>query len=361
LAHTYRLLRPLLLALPAEAAHRVTLQALRLGLIRSRLVADDPVLAGRVWGLDFSNPVGLAAGFDKNAEAVDALLGLGFGFVEVGTITPRPQPGNPKPRVFRLAEDRAVINRLGFNSQGLPSAVRRLERRGGRARAGVVGANVGTNWDSADAAADYAAGVGALGPVADYLVMNVSSPNTPGLRDLQTRPRLMELIERAKSARASAAKGGRGEPEGGGPPLLLKIAPDLSEDELRDVAEVVFVTGIDGLVVTNTTVSRPDGLEGRFRNQAGGLSGAPLFARSTEVLRQTYRLTGGRIPLIGVGGVSSGRDAYAKIRAGASLVQLYTALVYEGPGLVGRIKAELAELLRGDGFAHVADAVGADA
>lgn len=345
--------------LPAEAAHRVTIVALRSGLVPKLAGPDDPVLATRVWGLDFANPLGVAAGFDKDAEAVDGLLAMGFGFVEVGTVTPEPQPGNPKPRVFRLPEDRAVINRLGFNSRGLAPVVARLERRRTARRPGIVGANVGMNQASRDAAADYAAGIEALAGLADYLVMNVSSPNTPGLRDLQARPRLVALIERAQAARARAA----GAREGGAPvpPLLLKIAPDLSDDELRDMAEVALETGLDGLVVTNTTVARPEGLKGRHRREPGGLSGAPLFQRSTEVLREMHRLTQGRVPLVGVGGVASGRDAYAKIRAGASLVQLYTALVYEGPGLVGRIKAELAQLVRADGFARVTEAVGAGA
>jgi dihydroorotate dehydrogenase len=346
--------------LPAEAAHRVTIVALRSGLVPKLAGPDDPVLTTRVWGLDFANPLGVAAGFDKDAEAVDGLLAMGFGFVEVGTVTPDPQPGNPKPRVFRLPEDRAVINRLGFNSRGLAPVVGRLERRLRARRAGIVGANVGMNQASRDAAADYAVGVEALAGLADYLVMNVSSPNTPGLRELQARPRLIELIQRVQAARARAA----GAREGGGapgPPLLLKIAPDLSDDELRDMAEVALETGLDGLVVTNTTVARPKGLKGRHRREPGGLSGAPLFERSTEVLREMHRLTQGRVPLVGVGGVASGPDAYAKIRAGASLVQLYTALIYEGPGLVGRIKAELAEVVRADGFERVGDAVGADA
>ncbi len=348
--------------LPAEAAHRVTVVALRWGLVPKLARPDDPVLATRVWGLDFANPLGVAAGFDKDAEAVDGLLAMGFGFVEIGTVTPDPQPGNPKPRVFRLPEDRAVINRLGFNSQGLARVVARLERRRRARRPGIVGANVGKNADSRDAVADYAAGIQALAGLADYLVMNVSSPNTPGLRELQARPRLVELIEQAQAARASAtAAGARESGRAPGPPLLLKIAPDLSEEELRDIAEVALETGIDGLVVTNTTVTRPKGLKSRHRREPGGLSGAPLFERSSEVLRETYRLTEGRIPLIGVGGVASGREAYAKIRAGASLVQLYTALIYEGPGLVGRIKADLAERLRADGYEHVADAVGAQA
>ena len=362
----YRIAGPLLRRfVPAEAAHRVTVQALRLGLGRPAAVPDDRVLATRVWGRDFPNPLGLAAGFDKNAEAVDALLRLGFGFVEVGTVTPRPQPGNPKPRLFRLPEERAVINRLGFNNQGLARVARRLERRlaAGPRVPGIVGVNIGMNADSADPVADYAAGVTALAGLADYLVMNISSPNTPGLRALQSRASLERLMAEAQAARSSAvaATGAAAGKDNAGPPLVLKIAPDLAPDAMRDIAEVALAAGIDGLVVTNTTVNRPEGLRGRHRDEAGGLSGPPLFAPSTAVLREMYRLTGGRIPLIGAGGVSSAAAAYAKIRAGASLVQLYTALVYHGPSLVGRIKAGLAALLHGDGFSSVNEATGADA
>jgi dihydroorotate dehydrogenase len=305
-----------------------------------------------VWGLEFPNPIGLSAGFDKDAEAYAALLRLGFGFVEVGSITPQPQAGNPKPRVFRLPEDGAVINRLGFNSAGLAAAVTNLRPRRSE-RVGIVGINLGKNRDSADAAADYAAGTTALAPLADYLVINVSSPNTPGLRALQGSAALRELLARVQAARRAAVPDRP-------PPLLLKIAPDLAAAEARDVAEVALAGGIDGLIVGNTTIARPPDLRSRHAKESGGLSGRPLFALSTELLRQFDRLTEGRLPLIGVGGIASGADAYAKIRAGASLVQLYTALIYHGPGLVGRIKRDLAACLRADGFATVAAAVGAD-
>ncbi len=311
--------------------------------------AEDAVLAARVLGLDFPNPIGLAAGFDKDARAFAATLGLGFGFVEVGSVTPEPQPGNPKPRLFRLPEDRALINRIGFASEGLALVAPRLARRGG----GIVGANLGKNKESADAAADYRAGTRTLAPYADYLVINVSSPNTPGLRALQGREPLAALIAAVQQARAEAGAARK-------PPILLKIAPDLAPEEYRDVAEVARVSGLDGLIVGNTTIARPPGLRGRHRGEAGGLSGRPLFPLAARLLAEMYRLTEGRIPLIGCGGVASGADAYAMIRAGAALVELYTALVYEGPGLVPRIKAELAHLLRRDGFASVAAAVGAD-
>ena len=347
----FDLARPFLRQLDPETAHRATLWALRHGLAPARRTADDPALAIRVLGRDFPNPLGMPAGFDKDAEVPGPLLALGFGFVEVGTLTPRAQPGNPRPRIFRLPEDGAVINRLGFNNRGAEAARAALDRWRAAGGAGVVGVNIGKNKESADAAGDYAAAARVLAPAADYLTINVSSPNTPGLRALQGKAELEGLIDGLR-----AALGESGE----APPLLLKVAPDLSEAELAEIAEVALERRLDGLIATNTTVERPPELAGRHRAEAGGLSGRPLFARSTAVLAQLYRLTGGRLPLVGVGGVASGAEAYAKIRAGASLVQLYTALIYEGPALVGRIKEELADLLRRDGFASVAAAVGAD-
>jgi len=273
---------------------------------------------------------------------------LGFGFAEIGSVTPRPQAGNPRPRLFRLAEDEAIVNRMGFNNEGLDVVAGRLAARG-PGRRGILGANLGKNKDSADAAADYVLGVKALAPLADYLVVNVSSPNTPGLRALQGRAALAAVLAAVGDARA-----------GSRPPLLLKIAPDLTEADKADIAEVALAGGIDGLIVSNTTIARPPGLKGAAAKEAGGLSGRPLFAPSTAVLSDMYRLTGGRLPIIGVGGIAGPGDAYAKIRAGASLLQLYSALVYQGPGLVGRIKRGLAARLRADGFARLADAVGAD-
>ena len=347
----YPLFRPVLRRLPREAAHALSLRALEMGLgslcVGSAAIRPDPPILGqRLWGLDFVNPIGLAAGFDKDARVPDAMLRLGFGFVEVGTVTPRPQPGNPKPRLFRLDEDRAVVNRLGFNSGGLDGVAAQLARR---RRAGIVGVNLGKNRDSADAAADYAEGIRRTAGLADYLVVNISSPNTPGLRDLQGRAALASLLGRLLDTRAQT---------GCPVPLLLKIAPDLSAAECADIADVALDAGIDGLIVANTTVARPAGLVSRHAGESGGLSGRPLFAPSTAVLADIYRLTQGRLPLVGVGGVASAADAYAKIRAGASLVQLYTALVFDGPSVVGRIKQGLAGLLRRDGFASVAEAVG---
>ena len=352
---TGRLGLSILYALPPETAHHAALYALEHHLLRARAEPDDPILRARVWDIDFPNPVGLAAGFDKDARVPDAMLSLGFGFVEAGTVTPKPQPGNPKPRLFRLDQDRAVINRLGFNSGGLEGFSQRLAARkshaGGR---GIVGANVGKNRDTSDAADDYVAGIEKLASSADYLVINISSPNTPGLRDLQARSALDALLRRAIAARNRGIQGHRK------CPLLAKVGPDLTPGQLADIAEVALATCIDGLIVGNTTVARPPGLKSRDKAEAGGLSGAPLFKPSTECLAQLYRLTKGRIPLIGCGGIDSGAAAYAKIRAGASLVQVYSALVFHGPGLVRRIKQELKELLRADGFSSIAGAVGCD-
>lgn len=344
----YCLTAPLLRLIDAETAHRLAIKALASGLLPAPAAFEDPILGQNLWGRDFANPVGLAAGFDKNAEVTGALLGQGFGFVEVGTITPRPQPGNPRPRLFRLTADGAVINRMGFNNDGLDVVAERLRSR---QSGGIIGVNLGKNKDSDDAVADYTAGIRAMVTLADYLVVNVSSPNTPGLRALQGRKPLRELLQAVLAARTETTPDNP-------PPLLLKIAPDLTEEDKADIAEVALETCIDGLIATNTTIERPPGLDGG--NESGGLSGKPLFEPSTRVLSDMYRLTQGRLPLIGVGGISSGDDAYAKIRAGASLVQLYTALVYQGPGLVNRIKRRLVELLKADGFSNISEAIGAD-
>ena len=334
--------------LDPEDAHGFAIRALGRGLVRKQETPADPRLAVQVWGRDFANPIGLAAGFDKNAAVPAALLGLGFGFVEVGTVTPRPQAGNPRPRIFRLAEDGALINRLGFNNEGVDAAARRLRSW---ERTGPLGINVGMNKESNDAAADYAYGVERLARFADYLVINVSSPNTPGLRELQKRAELENLITRIQTVLKALPSP---------PPLVLKIAPDLSERALADIAEVACDLGLDGLSATNTTLARPDSLQSPHQGEAGGLSGRPLMAPATEILRQLYQLTEGRLPLIGIGGIASGADAYAKIRAGASLVQLYTAFVYQGPDLIPRISKELATLLARDGFERLSDAIGAD-
>lgn len=344
---------PILRRIDPETAHRLALIAVRSGLV-GRAKADDPALAVTLWGRTFPNPVGLAAGFDKNAEAPDALLALGFGFVEVGGVTPRPQPGNPRPRVFRLPEDGAVINRMGFNNDGLEAVKDRLARRR-RTGPGLVGVNLGKNKDTEDAASDYEKGAAAFAPLADFLVINVSSPNTPGLRALQGREPLVEIVRRTRAAVEAS-----GLAPAARPPLLLKIAPDLTAEDEADIAAVALEEGLDGLIVSNTTIARPDTLRGAARAETGGLSGRPLFFPSTELLRRMYRRVEGRIPFVGVGGISSGAAAYAKIRAGASLVQLYTALIYHGPAVVHRIKADLLAHLKADGFASVAEAVGAD-
>jgi dihydroorotate dehydrogenase len=349
----YRWVLPVLRRLDTEQAHRFAIWGLKTGLagLFYRPVADDPVLATTVWGKAFRNPVGLAAGFDKNAEVPDAALGLGFGFIEVGGVTPKAQAGNPQPRLFRLDADRAVINRMGFNNDGLAAVAARLALR--RRSLGPVAVNLGKNKDAVDAAADYAALAEAFAPLADFLVLNVSSPNTPGLRALQHTEALIGIVRAAKAARDRAMISAP-------PPLLLKIAPDLDSNEITDIARVAMDEKLDGIVVSNTTVSRPASLLSPQHTESGGLSGAPLLEPSTRMLRRMYELTGGAMPLIGVGGIGGGADAYAKIRAGASLVQFYSAMVFEGPGLVERVKHELAVLLKRDGFTSVAEAVGAD-
>jgi dihydroorotate dehydrogenase len=353
----FRLARPALAALDPERAHGLTIRALELGrslgLARTRCEPDDPVLATAVWNLAFPNPVGLAAGFDKHAEVCDAMLALGFGFVEAGTVTPRPQPGNAGQRLYRLAEDEAVINRFGFNSCGIAPFAGRLAKRRAQRAPGIVGANLGKNRDTEDGAADYIAGIAAVSDLADYLVVNISSPNTPGLRALQARAQIEDLLTRVRDARRANAASRQ-------PPLLVKVGPDLDDGELGDIAEVALATGVDGLIIGNTTLARPATLKSPHACAPGGLSGRPLLAPSTACLASMYRLTRGTIPLIGCGGIASGADAYVKVRAGASLVQLYSALVFHGPALVGNIKRELAARLRADGFACVGDAVGVD-
>jgi dihydroorotate dehydrogenase len=347
----YALIRPILRRLPAEAARDLTLRALELGLDRLMVDGasgqpDPPVLAQRLWGLDFPNPIGLAAGYDKDGRVFEAMRRLGFGFVEIGTVTPRPQAGNPKPRVFRLEGDQAIVNRMGFNSDGLDVVIDRLSQR---SRTGIVGMNLGKNRETADAVTDYALGISRAAKIADYLVINISSPNTPGLRDLQRHANLKSLLRKLIRSRGESDRGA---------PLLVKIAPDLTPGEREDIASVVLEAQIDGLIVANTTVERTEGLVSRNAKETGGLSGRPLFSPSTALLADMYRLTEGKLPLIGVGGITDAAGAYAKIRAGASLVQLYTALVFAGPNLIGRIKQGLVRLLRADGFASVTEAIG---
>lgn len=335
--------------LDAETAHNMTIAALYRGLNPFKVPAGTPQLATKVLGLELANPVGIAAGFDKNAEVPDQMLAMGFGFAEVGTVTPRPQDGNPRPRLFRLEDDAAVINRMGFNNQGHAAARARLLAR--RDKGGIVGVNIGANKTSEDRIADYLLGLEAFHDVASYLTINVSSPNTPGLRGLQSRGELEELIGKLMAKRAELKST---------TPLVLKIAPDLGDDELDDIAAVCLAAGIDGLIISNTTISRPQ-LTSPHAGEQGGLSGAPLFEMSTVVLAKMYRRTNGKLPLIGVGGISSGEAAWQKIRAGASLVQLYSALVYQGPKLVWDIRRHVADQLAGGGFDNVADAVGAGA
>jgi dihydroorotate dehydrogenase len=340
-------LLPLLRRLDPERAHDIALHALRLGLTDRASGTDDPVLAVSALGRRFANPIGLAAGFDKNAVAAGALMRLGFGFVETGTVTPRAQAGNPRPRLFRLAPDRAVINRMGFNNQGLDAYVGRLAplSRGSV----VLGANVGINKEGADPERDYPRLIAAVAPHVDYAVINVSSPNTPGLRDLQGEAQLRAILG-AVAAHVPQR-----------PPVLVKIAPDISEAALAALVETCVAEDVQGLIVSNTTISRPLGLHSPLAHEPGGLSGAPLFALSTAVLARAFLLARGRLVLVGVGGVSTGEQALTKIRAGATLVQLYTAFAYAGPALIPRLKRELAAALRAGGFASVSDAVGKDA
>ncbi|MEO1969086.1 MAG: quinone-dependent dihydroorotate dehydrogenase [Sphingomonadaceae bacterium] len=346
----FRLLRPALFALPPERAHSLTLAMLRSVPIPAFSYSskpDDP-LAVDLAGLRFNNPVGLAAGFDKNAEVPDAMLRLGFGFVECGSITPLPQAGNPQPRLFRLSDANAVINRMGFNNDGLEKALARLERRAlkrSKSR-GILGINIGANKDSPDRIADYAVMARAVAPFADYLAVNISSPNTPGLRALQEESALSELLDAVLEARGQA-----------GPPVFLKVAPDLDQPAIDAISRIAIDRKLGALIVSNTTISRPGEL-GPMAQEAGGLSGAPLRPLALERLRDFRKATGGAIPLIGVGGIASAEDAWERIRAGASLVQLYSALVYEGPGLARKIVRGIERLMHRDGFSSISEAVG---
>ncbi|ODT32304.1 MAG: dihydroorotate dehydrogenase (quinone) [Kaistia sp. SCN 65-12] len=336
-----RLGRKLLFCLDPEAAHGLSITALKSGLVPAALAKGDERLRVRACGLDFPNPLGMAAGYDKNGEVPDALLGLGFGFAEVGTVTPLPQPGNPKPRIFRLTDDEAVINRLGFNNEGHDAMERRLAARAGRA--GIVGVNIGANKESSDRIGDYEEGVRRFARHASYLTVNISSPNTPGLRSMQAREQLAELLARVTAAReAAAAK----------PPVFLKIAPDLVESELEDIAAEVSEKQIDGVIVSNTTLSR-QGLRSSRSGESGGLSGRPLFERSTAVLARMRRLLGPHAVIVGVGGVDCADAALEKIRAGADLVQLYTGMIYAGPCLPARIVSDMADFLGREGLPSI--------
>ena len=341
----YSLIRPALFALDAERAHGLALAALKL-MPGGRPAPPGGPLETQVAGITFPNPLGVAAGFDKDAEVPDALLGLGFGFAEVGSITPLPQPGNPKPRLFRLEEDRAVINRMGFNNGGASLAVERLRKR--RGRTGIVGINIGANKDSADRIADYAMMARLMAPLASYLAVNVSSPNTPGLRALQDEAALSALLDAVLAARGDE-----------GPPVFLKVAPDLEPADVDAIARIAINKGLGALIVSNTTISRTP-LKSSLAGEQGGLSGAPLRDLAQQRLRDFRKATGGTVPLVGVGGIATAEDAWARIRAGASLVQLYSAMVYHGPGIARTIVGGLEPLMRRDGFASIAEAVGTE-
>lgn len=342
--------RPLLFVLEPEHAHELTLKSLEAGVYPRPSAPDDARLATRLWGLECPNPFGIAAGFDKDARVPDAVLGMGFGHAEVGSITPLPQAGNPPPRVFRLVEDRAMINRLGFNNGGHAAALERLRRR---PRRGIVGVNVGANKDTADRVGDYVAGIAAFAEVASYFTVNVSSPNTPGLRDLQAPAALDDLVARVLAERDRCTQAGSARR-----PVVVKLAPDLAEEDLVPILDVLVRRGVDGIAVGNTTLSRAGLRQAALAREAGGLSGRPLFQRATVLLARVHQLTGGRIPLIGIGGITSGETAIAKVEAGATLLQLYTGLVYEGPSLLPRMKAALVQHMADNGLARLSDAVG---
>ena len=343
---SYRFARPFFFSLDAERAHKLSVALLRM-MPTPGSIAPDPMLEQSVAGIQFPNPVGLAAGYDKEGLVAHKMHGLGFGFAELGTLTPLPQPGNPQPRLFRLVEDRAVINRMGFNNGGQAAAAERIAKRR-RPDGPVIGINIGANKDAADRIADYATGVTCMAPLADYLTVNISSPNTPGLRALQDRAALDQLLAAVMSARGANRV-----------PIFLKVAPDLEPADVEDIAAACIDHGVDALIVSNTTISRPP-LRSPLAGEAGGLSGAPLTGLALERLRDFRRLLGPRLPLIGVGGIANAEQAYARIRAGASLIQLYSALVYEGPYLARRINAGLKSLMERDGVRHISQIVGAD-
>jgi dihydroorotate dehydrogenase len=333
----FNLTRPALFALEPEQAHEVSLKALEAGIYPADPTAADPRLGQTVYGLSIANPIGIAAGYDKDARVPNAVLGLGCGFAEVGTITPKPQAGNPKPRVFRLVTDHAVINRLGFNNGGHAAALARLDARPKR---GIVGVNIGANKDTEDKAADYVLGLETFNALASYFTVNISSPNTPGLRDLQAPGALDALLSRVMAAREKLAAGGAPTR-----PIIVKIAPDIAEADLAPIIARMQAHKVDGIAVSNTTLARTGLRDQITAREMGGLSGRPLFHRSTVALARVHQLTGGRIPLIGIGGIDSGPSALAKIEAGATLIQLYTGLIYEGPGLIGAIKSTLSSTL----------------
>ena len=347
-ARLYNLIRPALMALPPEMAHNLAFPVLRILYSSPQQPALSPALKSKAFGLDFPNPVGLAAGFDKDAKIPHCPLRAGFGFVDVGTLTPQPQPGNPKPRMFRLKEDKALINRLGFNNKGFERALKRIKNR--PERTGILGINIGANKATKDPIGDYEQGLKTFASVADYFTLNISSPNTPGLRDLQKEENLKELLYRISKIKENFDEYI--------PPLLIKIAPDLTDRELETIIKLAMAHKVNGLIIFNTTIDRPNSLKSPEKTEEGGLSGQPLFTPSTERLASAYKLSKGKLPLIGVGGVSNAQQAYEKILAGASLVQLYTGFIYEGPGIAKDINKGLISLLQKDGYKNVSEAVG---
>lgn len=349
----FKLGKPLLHAMDPEDAHTLTIKGLKTGLMPPCAGKPDERLKQTVTGLKFQNPVGLAAGFDKNAEVIQPMLNFGFGFVEVGTVTPKPQEGNPRPRIFRNPANEAVINRMGFPNGGLNIFKNNIEkfRQTHPGTKGIVGLNIGMNKTQDKPEADYKLLVRELAHLADYLTINISSPNTPGLRNLQSRENLVPLLKQILDERALAEKQ---------PPLFVKLAPDLNQNQIEEISESILDAGIDGLILTNTTLERPDYLPENFRSETGGLSGKPLTHKSTDIIRAFYKKTGGKLPIIGVGGISSAQDAYDKIKAGACLIQTYSALVYQGPALVKDINAGLLKLIEQDAYINISQAVGAE-
>ncbi len=345
--------QPMLLALPPEDAHEMTLRVLELGLHPRESRVGSKLLHQRLFGLDFPNPLGVAAGFDKDGRVPDALLAMGCGFAEIGTVTPKPQAGNPTPRVFRLIKQRAVINRLGFNNGGHDAALRRLQARA--RNGGIVGVNIGANKDAEDRVGDYVQGLQTFYDVASYFTVNISSPNTPGLRDLQAPEALDELVGRIMEARSKLIDDGKPQR-----PVIVKIAPDIAEEDVQPICDRLVAHSVDGIAVSNTTITRP-GIIGEGARQAGGLSGRPLFPRATAMLARVYQATGGKVPLIGIGGIDSPEKALQKMEAGASLIQLYTGLIYEGQGLIGRINAHLEETCRKEGLKSLGEITGRQA
>ena len=347
----YNISLKILRLFPPELAHKITIYSLKYAGYKNR-EHDDPILSQHILGLDFPNPIGLAAGFDKNAEVVKSMFSFGFGFVEIGTVTPKPQKGNIKPRVFRLTEDNAIINSLGFNSKGIENVRKNLSKiQNPYFNNKIIGINLGKNKDSTDDIKDYLYGIEELGNFSSYITINISSPNTKGLRDLQLRGNIEKLIKEIIKKREEISIINK-------KPILIKISPDLNDDQLRDIALISLANGIDGLILTNTTINRPDILKSKSKLKIGGLSGKPIFEISNTILKKMYNLTNGQIPLIGVGGISSGSDCYEKLKSGASLIQLYTALVYQGPELISNMKNELVYLIKTEGYKKVSEVIG---